>query len=149
MLASLGLFAGVASFFVSKKRLIVEYVLLALLIVTAATTFTMWAGKRNALLKLESVQTRLSIVEDVNEVQGKTITGLMELRNKDSIALERVLADFKQMAQNNSEAENRLEDLESKNEIVRDYLNSPVPLDLQCVLTPGCKTEADSSNRNN
>lgn len=147
LLTKLPWIASALGFFKNKKRLVIEYVLLAVLVAVAGFTFTMWLQKErteNALAKtqgeLSTVQSRLTLVEAVNTQQEQTITDLKELRLEDAKALGGLLTDYKSLAENDARVRRRLSNLEQTNEAVRNYLNQPIPPELVCVLHGTCET---------
>lgn len=129
---------GIFTFVKAKNRLVIEYVLIALLVTTAATTFTLWLQKAKTEQQLEVVQTRVGTLEAITEIQEATIGNLKELRYKDSIALDGLISDYKALAITDARVRHKLGELERTNETVRDYLALPIPADLACMLDKTC-----------
>ena len=145
--------SNVVTLFTSKKRLLLEYFLIALVVMIAGFTFTMWLQKGRLALSLAETQTelvsvhdRLTVVETVNTQQEETIASLNELRVSDARALGSLITDYKFLAQNDLQARKRLDSLEQTNETVRTYLNQPVPLDLICLFDQTCPAGDKGSN---
>lgn len=141
-------FLGTAIGFVSsKKRLIIEYALIAVVLSLAAVTFTLWLQKRTTDQKLETVQASLTTLEVANQIQDKTIDDLKDLRKRDAHALDGLLSDFKVLAEHDNTVRRKLRNLETTNEAVRDYLNKPVPAELACVLDNTCNKDSDQDGK--
>ena len=145
LLTKLPWLAGALGFVKNKKRLVIEYVLLAVLVAVAGFTFTMWLQKERtekslavAQGELQTVKGRLTIVEAVNDQQEKTISDLKDLRSEDAKALGGLLSDYKSLAANDARVRRRLTTLEQTNETIRTYLNQPIPSDLVCLLNGAC-----------
>lgn len=142
---------NIATFFKHKKRLAIEYFLIAVLIAVAGFTFTLWLAKgktelhlANAKTQLVTVQSRLDVVEEVNQRQEDTITELKSLRMRDAKALTGLIDDYKFLAENDDLARQKLSNLEKSNETVRNYLNQRIPPDLACVLNNTCASTKNS-----
>lgn len=151
LLTKLPWLAGALGFMKSKKRLVIEYALLAVLVAVAGFTFTMWLQKERtekALLQaqgdLVAVQSRLTVVEAVNDQQEQTIANLKDLRVEDAKALGGLLNDYKSLAANDARVRRRLTTLEQTNETIHNYLNQPIPADLVCLLNGTCDKAGNS-----
>lgn len=114
----------------NKRRLLLEYFLIGLIVSAAALAFSTWLSKERtekSLLttrsELEAVQQRLGSVESVNQQQESTIDQLKELRTRDQQALTGLLMDYSVLAESDARARERLENLERSNDTVRKYLN--------------------------
>lgn len=154
LLTKLPWLASALGFFKHKTRLVIEYVLIAVIVAVAGFTFTMWLSKERtekSLLttqnELQTVQQRLGAVESVNRQQQETIGELKELRLQDAQALTGLLTDYKVLADNDARARNRLVTLEKSNETVRNYLNRHIPPDLACLLNNTCDTGNSGSDK--
>ena len=154
LLTKLPWLASALGFFKNKTRLVIEYVLIAVIVAAAGFTFSMWLSKERtekSLLttqnELRTVQQRLGAVESVNQQQQETIGELKELRLQDAQALTGLLTDYKVLADNDARARNRLATLEKSNETVRNYLNQPIPLDLVCLLNRTCDAGNSGSDK--
>ena len=115
LLTKLPWLASAMGFFKNKTRLVIEYILIAVIVAAAGFTFSMWLSKERtekSLLttqnELLTVQQRLGAVESVNQQQEATIGELKELRLQDAQALTGLLTDYKVLADNDARARNRL-----------------------------------------
>lgn len=108
--------------FVNRKtRLVVEYVLVAILITTAGTAASLWFEQAAMTAQLQAVQGKVVVIESVNEKQELTIHDL-DIRH--------------------AELKGKLSDLEKSDEALKNYLSQPLPGKLGCMLPgakPGCK----------
>lgn len=154
LLTKLPWLASALGFMKNKKRLVIEYALIAVLVAVAGFTFTMWLSKERiekslltTQLELQTVSSRLNSVEEVNQAQEATISELKELRLKDAQALTGLLTDYKTLADNDYRARQRLSSLEKSNETVRNYLNQPIPPDLVCLLNNTCNAGNSGSDK--
>lgn len=145
------LLSNLFQLFGNKKRLLIEYAMIAAVISIAAITFTLWVKKveterdlNKAKLELKAVQNRLESVEQINEAQDLIIIELKDLRSRDEKALTGLLQDYKTLATGNNLVKQRLSQLEKSNEVVREYLNQPINADLACLLNNTCP-----QNKNN
>lgn len=133
--------APLFNFLRNKSRLACEYGLIAVVIVIGTFTVTQWYGKMKletrlayAELSLGKVEGRLQIVEAVNEAHEQTIESLRELRERDALALERLLSDYHILSMQDATIRNELHALRNSNQTVLDYLDQPVPSDLARLL---------------
>lgn len=154
LLTKLPWLASALGFMKNKKRLVIEYALIAVLVAVAGFTFAMWLSKERTeksllttQLELQTVSSRLNSVEEVNQAQEATISELKELRLKDAQALTGLLTDYKTLADNDYRARQRLSSLEKSNETVRNYLNQPIPPDLVCLLNNTCNAGNSGSDK--
>lgn len=125
----------------AKKRLFIEYLLIAAVITIAGFTFSMWLAKTQTELSLAQTQTelanvtsRLTTIEFVNEQNQAFITRLKELRARDAKALSGLLQDQQAISAHNTALQRRLDKLEKVDETVQPYLNSDIPASLICLL---------------
>lgn len=131
----------VAPFVRNKKRLMIEYVLIAVIVASAATVFTLWLQNQKQEDKLttasqtiDGLKDRVKTVEQVNETQEGTIKTLNELREQDALALGGLLSDYTRLSERDKSVQKQIADLEKNNEKVRDYLNQPLPPELRSLL---------------
>lgn len=136
-----GLFKGIGPFFAGKKRILIEYALIAVVIVTAALSVTMWAERFSLRKQLTTanenigaLRTRVATVEMVNSAHQATIKNLEELREKDSTALAGLVNDYGALSQRERNARAKLTELEKHNEEVRRFLDQRLPDDLRELL---------------
>ncbi len=146
ILTKLPFLGTLVNFVTGKKRLLIEYAMIAVVLMIAGFTFNLWLSKKNmqvvlaqAETELVTMQSRLTTVEFISATQEARITDLSELRLRDAHALTGLLNDYRAMANSDSKVRARLQTLETNNETVRDYLNSPIPPDLKCLLNNTCK----------
>lgn len=135
-------FIGKAVTFVTdKKRLVLEYLLIAAVITIGGAAFGLWLKTKaveNDLLQtqvtLESAKSRLTAIEFTNEQQAGTIATLRDLRNKDAFAMQGLMSDYKRLSARDKYFRDQLKHLENTNAEVRSYLDTPIPSDLACLL---------------
>ncbi len=99
-----------------RQRLIIEYGLVVVIMITASLTATMWFEKEYIVAQLNTIQGKVVVIESVNEKQELTIHDL----DKNHLALK-----------------GKLSDLEKNDAALRKYLNTPLPNNLGCVLPGG------------
>lgn len=143
--------SNLLSFVIGKKRLLIEYVMIAAVISIATITFTLWVKKErtesdlaSAKLELNIVQGRLEQVELINQSQEAHIQELKNLRVRDEAALTGLLQDYKTLANGNNLVKHRLLQLEKSNAVVREYLNQPINSDLICLLNNNCPKDKNN-----
>lgn len=131
----------VAPFVRDKKRLMIEYVLIAVIIASAATVFTLWLQNRKqddklttASQTIDGLKTRIQTVEFVNETQEQTIKTLNDLREQDALALGGLMTDYDRLSERDKSVQKQLAELEKNNAKVRSYLNQPLPPELRSLL---------------
>lgn len=139
----------------SKVRLYVEYALIALLIVTAGLTLTMWLQKQKVeknlaetKIELTSVESRLTTAEQVNKIQQEHITELHNLRLTDAKTLDGLMKDYKVIMQSSISSREKVKQLEQKNETVKGYLDKPIPSELGCMFNKTCKPDPIGTKSN-
>lgn len=143
------------SWLTGNFRLVIEYALIGAVVTLAGVAVALWGAKKNTEITLSKTETRLTAtegrmttLESVNEAHEKTIVELKELRGQDAKALDGLLGDYKILAEADSKVRTRLHNLETSNENVRNYLNLPVPAQLDCLLNDTC-TPADKGSDEN
>lgn len=149
----LAILSGVMSFVKNKKRLVIEYALIALLITVAGGTFALWLQKEktekellNTKNTVVGLQSRITTIEELNQAQENRINDLKDLRKRDGEALSGVMKDLKSITDNNLVFKRFLNELENKNETVRTFLNQPVPPELaECLRSYTCETGTPKS----
>ncbi len=141
-------FIGTAlNFFIQKKRLVIEYLLIAILLGTAGALVTLWLQKQGLDKRLESTLERVTVLEITTQQAEEAITNLKNMRARDARALEGLINDFKSLSEDDSRVRSRLKKLEASNETVRKYLDSPVPIALQCLLDGTCEDASGDKDR--
>ena len=138
---ALPLLSKVAGFFITKRRLLTEYIVIAILIIVAAITFILWTQKTITSTKLLEAENKLVTmsheVEQLklnNQEHEARLKELDEIRQDNQIALTGLLNDFKDLSMYDRTVRNKLEKLERNNEAIGAYLNTPIPAELNCLL---------------
>lgn len=124
-----------------NHRLLIEYFLIAVVLVTAGLALTMWLQREKyedrlavAELNLATARQRLTAVEQVNQGQAQTIASLRHLRELDSRALGGLVSDYAKLTARDATLSREISVLEKNNAEVRSYLDEPVPADLARLL---------------
>lgn len=124
-----------------KSRLLIEYALLAVLLVTLGLSFSLWLSRKKtddmlttANEHIELLKTRVAVVEQVNEFQQGTIDTLEQLRAQDAKALTGLSDDYERLNSRDQSVRKRIQELEKTNAQVRSYLDQPLPDDLRSLL---------------
>lgn len=133
-----------------RKRLVIEYVMIAVVVTMAGALFTLWLEKRTladqlgeVLVKVEGLEIENKNQDIVIEQQTDSIETLQDIRKRDSDILTKLFNDYGTLSQTNSVFKKQLQDLEKNNESVQKYMHSDLPAELNCVLNETC-TAADS-----
>ncbi len=129
------------SFVTSKARLVVEYIMVGVIVATAAVTFTLWLQK-NAMEKdltvtkqsLTLTEARLNQVELVNNEQQTTITTMRNEHIKDGIATAKLLKQIEDISKENTDVRNSINELEKANADVAKYMSDSIPDELRRLL---------------
>lgn len=122
----------------TKKRLAIEYGMIAAVVTLAGTTLALWSQKGKQARQLQATEQRVTVLELVQEQNVATIEDLKRLRHNDARALDGLLTDFKELSARDTQVRQRLRILEQSNEAIRDYLDTPIPLELRCLLDATC-----------
>lgn len=137
----------------NKARLYIEYALIALLVVTAGVTLTLWLQKESVKrdlietkVELIQVEQRLTTSEHINKVQQQHIAELQNLRETDALALTGLLTDYKSREYAAVTAKRRLQNAEDNDATVKSYLDNPIPNNLACLLTKTCTGDPISND---
>lgn len=133
-LSNLPVVSGIFGFFKTNLRLGLEYALIAAVIALGGFTVTMWIQKSQLQTSIAEMSNKVGILEIANEGHKATIESLKKERDNDARALSGLIEDVKTLAERDSTWRRGLTQLESKNETVRRYLDSPIPAELQCLL---------------
>lgn len=144
---------SVVSFIKDKGRLAIEYALIALVIAMSAYSLSAYiktAKLERALTasaaKLDSTKNELMLQEIITQDQRNVISELNTIRKNDAIAFVGLLKDFRAISLKDAASKKKLETLELQNENVRKYLDGDIPSELECLLTPSCKSSNPNSN---
>lgn len=133
---------GTALPFVKENgRMVLSYVLIALVIASASLAVTMWFQRERLDKKLETAQVKIGAlerkvqaVETINREQQSQIENLAELREIDSKALTGLNDDYRALNDRDVRLNKQMRNLENSNATVRGYLDTPVPDDLRRLL---------------
>lgn len=126
------LFSTFFATFAGKARLIVEYVLIATVVILCCISYMLWLHKRYAESELETEKLKISQIEQINKSQQETIEHLKNIREIDGKSVAALLTTTDSIRKSAAKATARLEKLENENENVSKYLATPVPFELQC-----------------
>lgn len=150
--------APITLFFKNKKRLVIEYILVAVVITVAGFTFNLWLQKERTKLELAqtkvdvvTLQSQLVQVEQINQAQENRITDLQDLRDRDSKALTGLFNDYKNLESKDKSIRKYINMLERDYESVRLYMQGNIPNELSNCLrnSKNCKTGSSVSGKNN
>ena len=132
-------FLGTAiSFVTGNARLVIEYVLIALVIAGAATAIALWYRTNYLEARNDELRERVVNAEVINEAQDKTISDLQALRQQDAAVMAGLVTDYAKLSKSDATARKKLSELEKQNANVRDYLDQPLPPELVCMLNNSC-----------
>lgn len=138
-------FLGTAVAFVTGNvRLVIEYVLIALTIVGAASAIALWYRTNYLEACNDELRERVVNVELINEAQNKTIADLQETRQQDAAVLAALIVDYDKLSKSDTTARKKLSNLEKQNAKVHGYLDESLPPELSCMLNDSC-TAAQTS----
>jgi hypothetical protein len=140
------------SFITGNFRLVIEYALIATIVALCGFTAALWSSKLKTEESLAATQNALGVVsQSLNTTVGvvsdsvKKISDLSDLRRQDSKALTLLTSNLASLAKKDYEVRSRLQYLESSNEVVKQYLDAPIPPELICLLDDTCEA-GDSHN---
>lgn len=150
------LFTKSIKFIWANPRLVIEYCLIGIVVVMGCFTTTLWIKKQRIEIALANTETNLvatqgtvshlatqiSLQEDLNKEQGERIENLVELRRLDSTALTALVSNFRSLSASDQRVQKKLTELESKNAVVKDYLDQPIPPELACLHNDECEEAA-------
>lgn len=145
LLTKIPFIGSVINFFRPNLRLLVEYALIALVLVIGGAMLHMWSVKNNLQKKNEELAVRMSTVELTNQLQEESLTTLREARSADNEAIKGLADDNKRLSDVHNKNLNRLRALEKQNASVRAYLDQRLPPELACVLNRTCAPTSDGT----
>lgn len=132
-----------ASWILHKKRLLIEYLLLGFSIAIGGLAFSLWLTRAEVRQELATVSTELAVVNgrvgiiEMQNAQLKTAADKLRLmREEDSRAMNALLKELETLSKQDLEVREKLHELETTNEAVRDLRKRPIPPELNCVLEP-------------
>lgn len=137
-------------------RLMIEYALIATIVIIAGITATMWVDKLKTEVALAETRTDLESVlhtvdalEGTTERQGTEIVTLNGLRKVDSTALLELVSSMEALAKKDGNVRARLQHLEDTNDVVKAYMDTPLPADVACLHNDSCQAGDPDSEGNN
>lgn len=129
---------SISNFLRDKVRLVVEYILIAIIIVCAGTAATLWMKTKNLELSNQRLDSRVVAVEAENKVQADTISELTALRERDAQVTEGLALAMSKIAIKDSSIRTKLQSVEVGDEKVRNFLDDPIPSNIICLLDDTC-----------
>lgn len=130
--------SSAVSFVFGNVRLVIEYVLIALIIAGTASAIALWYRTKFLEASNDNLRERIISVELTNQLQDKTIVELQELRERDVKVISELAKDYEGLSKTDARARKQISVLESKDADVREYLDRPIPPELACVLNDTC-----------
>lgn len=128
-----------------NARLWLEYAIIAVMIAMAGFGLSLWLKNAQVESNLMDVTGRLAAAELTTQLNRQTIDNLKELRLADAQAMNGVFVDLRALAKVDADVRRKLKQLEETNELVKNYMASPVPLELRCLLEHTCASPNYSS----
>lgn len=127
-----------------QVRLWIEYALIGAVIVFAglAVTVKMESLRHEAKIeklsgKVDAAETRLGVVEGVNQAQKQIIEDLANQRDLDGKSIVSLMDTYQKLTIADRNLRKQLNDLE-KNDEARTYLDGPVPDPVGCLYNDSC-----------
>lgn len=155
LLTKLPFISSLLGFFTSKKRLFCEYGLIAIVVIIGGFTVGQWYSKTQLEKRLASaeatvdkVSSRLVLVEAVNNAHEQTLNNLRELRERDVVALEGLLNDYRALSLRDQQVRSQLNELRKSNQNVEIYLSQPVPDELARMLNATAPNRTGNQDSN-
>jgi len=131
-------------FIATKFRLFVEYVMIGLIITLLGACFTIYIKKLHTDIELGKVATTAAFLDDANQTNLLTIAELQKDNKKSSDAVMTLIRRNQEIQSENFAMQQKIDALEGSDEQVKDYLNTNIPVSLQCLLN----TECQNGNQN-
>jgi len=151
----------------AKRSAVMHYGALLLLVIVAGFAIGAWYQAYELKLRLaqtetsveiekannESLRSRLTTVENINENQTALIGNLQEQRVTDSITVVGLVKQVETLNKQDKSLNQKIDGLEKLSEKVKDFYRLPVPAEIDCVFTGACKvtpikTGAGDTNSN-
>lgn len=123
-------FGGLLSFIGAKPRLFIEYAIITVLLVVMGLCGYLWTERDRINKEVAELSSTIDVVVDANNEQDKAISELLETREKDINSLKEYIEKSTMLAEEKADLQARLDQLESKNESIKEYLNVTVPADV-------------------
>ena len=136
----------------SKVRLWIEYVLIAVVLATVglAVTLKMQTIRQETSIsnlksdfeaekvKVERATERLDLVEGVNDAQAKVIESLGGQREKDNLAVTKLLNATQALRDQDQKLRDKLDELEKTDADAKNYFSIPIPESVACLYDDSC-----------
>jgi hypothetical protein len=129
------------SWVTGKARLIIEYVLLALVVALAGYTVFSFVERKQLIANVSDLSTKLGNVSQtlnqqvaINHDQDAAIAEVKRLRGLDGDAIQGLQKDLATAQTHDHSIRQKLAQLEKNNADARDLLDTAVPVGLGCVL---------------
>ena len=136
-----------------KARLIIEYVLLALVVALAGYAVFSAFERKQLVANVNDLSSRLGTVSntlneqvELNKQQDVAISEISRLRSVDSEAIQGLQRDLSDANTKDQAVRQKLAQLEKNNADARALLDTAVPAALGCLLDGRACTGADSGN---
>lgn len=140
------------SLITSKVRLWIEYALIAVVLATVGLAVTLKmqtyrqetsisnlkADVESEKVRVERVTERLELVEGVNDAQAKVIETLGGQREKDNLAVTKLLNTYQTLRDNDQRLRDKLDDLEKTDADAKNYFDIPMPESVACLYDDSC-----------
>lgn len=140
-------FVSTAVDFVKTRfRLVVEYILIAIVVSLLATAFTFYVEKLQGEIKLERVTTKAELLDNANSSNLAAIEQLRQDNMKNNVAMRDLMKRNQAIQTEFYMAQQKLDQLETTDEKVSKYLNTPIPDSLQCLLNAECATGIENGS---
>lgn len=121
----------------TKKRLIIEYFVLGILLTLGAMSLALWSKNKEIQLQLANAEHAITQIEQkvtILEYQGeqlKLVTdALKAMRVSDNNAFRKLMEEISPIIKRQAELAMKLDKLGENNESIKNYFNTPVPDDL-------------------
>lgn len=118
----------------TRKRLVMEYLLLAMFLVTGGLSVGMWAAKKGVTADLEgtrlylhTVSEKLEMAHQEIEVQHQQLEQMKKTGAANSVAIHNMMTQWERVNRENDVMRSRLRDLERKDPSVANWLDVPIP----------------------
>lgn len=145
----------------SKIRLWIEYSLIAVVLAIGGFAVTLKIENIRHETSIANLKTdvseekakvtlfseRLDVVENVNEAQAKVINTMGSQRDKDNVAVARLLDTYQALRDSDQRLRDKLDDLERTDADAKSYFDIPMPESVACLYDDSCPITPPGSNR--
>ncbi|MGO4560957.1 hypothetical protein [Rhizobiales bacterium 3FA27D7] len=114
----------------TQAKLYAALVIAVLLAGLIATALWYRGQAISASAEARDAQKQLSVAVDANKAANSTIDALQEQARLDSRLVSSLVQEMRNIGASVEDQSQKLSELEKSNEVVRDFLNRPVPSDL-------------------